>query len=159
MVRFFRSLTPFYWGLYGVLKSLLIPDSLHSSLNSCEVNSPPLSDRKVLIFLSVRFSTKALYSLNLLNTSFFPFKKYIQVLHEKPSIKETLYKYPLNELEDMGPHTSECIISIIPLALLSLLGNVFFAFFPCAHPLQMPSWFYWISGNDDTTLLSIGSVM
>ena len=30
--------------------SLLIPDSLHKSLNSFDVNSLPLSDRKVLIF-------------------------------------------------------------------------------------------------------------
>ena len=44
------SATPFYCGLYGVDNSLLIPKSLHNSLNSFDVNSLPLSDRKVLIF-------------------------------------------------------------------------------------------------------------
>ena len=89
MVWFFRFATPFYWGLYGFINSLLIPYSLHSSLNSSEVNSPPLFDRRVLIFLSAWFSTKALYSLKLLKTLIFSFKKYIQVLQHKSSIKET----------------------------------------------------------------------
>ena len=75
VVRFFRCITPFCWGLYGVLKSLLIPDSLQSSLNSSNVNSFPLSHCRVLILLSLWFLTKDLNSLNLLNTSFFPFKK------------------------------------------------------------------------------------
>ena len=89
IVRFFHFATPFCWGLYGVLNSLLIPDSLQSSLNSSKVNSPSLYDHRVLIFLSVWFSTKALYSLNLQKTSLFPFKKYFQLLREKTSIKET----------------------------------------------------------------------
>ena len=71
MVLFFRSTTPFFWGLYGVLNSLLISDSPQSSLNSSDVNYPPLFERRILIFLSVWFSTKALYSLNLLKTSVF----------------------------------------------------------------------------------------
>ena len=141
MVWFFHSATPFYRGLYGVLNSLLIPHSMQSSLNSSKVNSLPLSDRGVLIFLSLWFSTKDLDSLNLLNTSFFPFNKYIQVLCEKSYIKETYYTYPVNEMEDMGPHTPECTISSIPLDFLSLLGNFFFAFFPCAHPFQILSLF------------------
>ena len=53
MIWFFHSVTPFYWGLYGVLNSLLIPESLQSSLNYFKVKSPPLSDCRVLIFLSV----------------------------------------------------------------------------------------------------------
>jgi hypothetical protein len=59
---FFLSATPFYWGLLGVVKSLLIPASLQKSLSSFEVYSPPLSDLKILIFLQERFSTKALNS-------------------------------------------------------------------------------------------------
>ena len=47
----------------------------------------------------------------------------------------------------------------MPLALLSLLGNVFFLFFPFAHPLQTPSCFSWNFGSPSTTLLAIGSAL
>ena len=137
-----------------MINSLLIPYSLYISFNS-----PPLSNHRVLIFLSVWFSTKDLYSLNLLKTSLFHFKKYIQVLCEKSSIKETLYTYSLNELYDTSPHTFKCTIYSIPLAFISPLGNVFFTFFPCAHPLQIPSCFAYISGNPETSLFSINSTL
>ena len=39
------------------------------------------------------------------------------------------------------------MISKIPFALLSLLGNVFFVLFPFVHPLQTPSCFACISGR------------
>jgi hypothetical protein len=55
--------------------SLLIPKYLQNLTNSFEVYSPPLSDPSVLIFLSKRFSIKALNSLNFLSTSSFHFKK------------------------------------------------------------------------------------
>jgi hypothetical protein len=58
-----------------VVSSLLIPASLQKFANSFEVYYPPLSDLSILIFLSERFSIKALNSLNLLNTSSFDFKK------------------------------------------------------------------------------------
>ena len=60
----------------------LNPESLHSLLNSFEVNSLPLSNRKVLIFFLVWFSIKDLNSLNLLNTSSLLFMKYIHVFLE-----------------------------------------------------------------------------
>ena len=72
IILFFLSVTPFCCGLYGVVNSLLIHESLHNSLNSFDVHSPPLSDRKVLIFFSVWFYTRTLNSLNFLNTSSFP---------------------------------------------------------------------------------------
>ena len=75
IVLFFLSAIPFYCGLQGVDNSLLILESLHSSLNSFKVNSPPLSKRMVLIVFSVWFLIKALNSLNLLNTSSLFFKK------------------------------------------------------------------------------------
>jgi hypothetical protein len=50
------------------------------------------------------FSTSALNSLNLLNTSLLAFKKQIQVLREKSSINETKYTYTLSEVVDIGPH-------------------------------------------------------
>ena len=53
IVLFFLFATPFYYGLYGVVNSLLIPGYMHNSLNSFDVNSLPLSDRKVLILFSV----------------------------------------------------------------------------------------------------------
>ena len=37
IVLFFLSATPFCYGLYGVVNSLLIPESLHNSLNSFEL--------------------------------------------------------------------------------------------------------------------------
>ena len=55
----------------------------------------------------------------------------------------------------MSQHTYECTISSIPLTLLSLLGNVFFTFFPCAHPLQTPSCFAWIYESVETSLLVV----
>jgi hypothetical protein len=58
-----------------VVSSLLIPASLQKLTNYFEVYSPPLSDLSILIFLSERFSIKALNSLNLPNTSSFDFKK------------------------------------------------------------------------------------
>ena len=58
MVLFFLSETPFCCGLYGVVNSLLIPKSMHNSLNQFDANSLPLSDRKVLIFFSVWFLIK-----------------------------------------------------------------------------------------------------
>ena len=67
--------------------------------------------------------------------------------------------HTLNALDDMGSHTSKCTISSIPLALLSLLGNVLFALFHCAHPLQIPSCFAWISRSPKTTLLATGGAL
>jgi hypothetical protein len=58
-----------------VVSSLLILTSLQNFLNSFEVYSPPLSELSILIFLSERFSTKALNSLNFPSTSSFDFKK------------------------------------------------------------------------------------
>ena len=55
--------------------------------------------------------------------------------------------------------TSEWMISSMPLALLSLLGNVFFVFFPFAHPLQIPSCFAWNFGIPSIDLLAIGSAL
>ena len=70
-----RSILPFCCGLYGVVNSLLIPEYLHNSLNSFDVNSPPLYDLNVFIFFSMWFSINDLNSLNLL-------KKFIFVLHK-----------------------------------------------------------------------------
>ena len=53
IVIFFLSVPLFCCGLYGVVNSLLIHEFLHNSLNSSYVNSPPLSDQKVLIFFCV----------------------------------------------------------------------------------------------------------
>ena len=86
IILFFLFATPFSCGLYGVDNSLLIPESLHNSLNSFDVNSPPLSDQKVLIFFYVWFKIKALKSLNLLKTSSLFFIKYIHVFLEKSSM-------------------------------------------------------------------------
>jgi hypothetical protein len=58
-----------------VVSSLLISTYFQKLSNSFEVYSPPLSDLRMLIFLSERFSIKALNFLNFPNTSSFDFKK------------------------------------------------------------------------------------
>ena len=93
IVLFFLSATPFYCGLYGVVNCLLIPESLHNSLNSFDVNSPPLFDRKVLILFSVWFSIKDLNSLNLLNASYLFFINYIHSFLEKSSKKHSMHTH------------------------------------------------------------------
>ena len=78
---------------------------------------------------------------------------FIFVLHEvNPCIPRKVinklnivHTYPLSEVDDIGLHTSKWMISKIPFSFLSLLGNVFFVYFPFAHPLQTPSSFYCIS--------------
>ena len=62
IVLFFLYAIQFCCGLYGVDNFLLIPESLHNSLNSFDVNSPPLFDRKVFSFFYVLFSIKSLNS-------------------------------------------------------------------------------------------------
>ena len=66
-----------------MVNSLLIPESLHNSLNSFDVNSLSLSDQKVLILFSVWFSIKALNSLKLLDTSSFFFQEVYPCLPRK----------------------------------------------------------------------------
>ena len=74
-----RSILPFchtiFLWIMGMVSSLLIPCSLQYSLNSLDVNSPPLSDLKILILFTERFSTRALNSLNFSKTSSLFFKK------------------------------------------------------------------------------------
>jgi hypothetical protein len=53
-------------------------------------------------------------------------------------MNDTYYTYPLMEDDGIGPHTSEWMISRTPFVLLSLFGNRFFMFFPCAHPFHTP---------------------
>ena len=69
IVRFFLSTTPFCCGLQGTVNSLLIPALPQKSTKPPEMYSPPLSEWSTLILLSVWFSTSALNSLNLSNTS------------------------------------------------------------------------------------------
>ena len=64
----------------------------------------------------------------------FPFQEIYPSLTWEIIYKGNIVHKPA-ELDGMGPHESECTISSIPLDLLSLPENVFFAFFPCAHPL------------------------
>jgi hypothetical protein len=59
---------------------LIMPCSLHKSINSFDVNSPPLSSLKHLIFNYVSVSTISLYVLKLLNASDFLFRKKTAVI-------------------------------------------------------------------------------
>ena len=75
IVLFFLSAISLCCGLYGVDNSLLILESLHNSLNSFDVNSLPLFDRKVLIFF---FSVVLDQGFEFLELA----KYFIFVLHE-----------------------------------------------------------------------------
>src|SRR6478672_4719178 len=108
MVRFALSATPFCCGVYGVDSCLSMPCVCKKRSKALEVNSPPLSDRNALILCSDCFSTRALNSTNLANTSPLDFNTYTHIFLEKSSIKVTKYKQPPIEMVLNGPQTSEC---------------------------------------------------
>ena len=75
---FFLFATPFCWGVLVAEKCLLIPQVSQNSSNSSDVNYPPLSDLKHLIFISASFSTNALKALNFSNASYLCLRKVMQ---------------------------------------------------------------------------------
>ena len=64
IVQLTHSFTSFYWGIYGVDFCFSISWSFKIWLNGLETNSPPLSDRNVLILFSDCISISTLNSLN-----------------------------------------------------------------------------------------------
>ncbi|MFS7902852.1 hypothetical protein Hanom_Chr01g00016201 [Helianthus anomalus] len=72
-VLFLRSTTLFCCGVYGAVSCRTISLTLQNSIKACDVNSPPLSVRKNLIFNPVSFSTVALKPLKISNASLFAF--------------------------------------------------------------------------------------
>ena len=66
IVLFLLFATPFCCGIYATVNCLLIPFSLQKSVNSCDVNSPPLSVRRHFMNVPVSFSTWLLKVLYLL---------------------------------------------------------------------------------------------
>ncbi len=74
MVLFVCLETPFCCSVYGTLVYRWIPHSHKKSSIVFYTNSPLLSDHKVLIFMLISLSTKALYALNLSNNLPFTFK-------------------------------------------------------------------------------------
>ena len=73
-VQFSLSVTPLSSGVWGVVSSCLMPSLVKYVVSSVEVYSPPLSERKVLMFLPLDLSTRAFLSLNRPNTSFLCFR-------------------------------------------------------------------------------------
>jgi len=67
----------------------------------------------------------------------------------------TKYSPPLRALADIGPQISECISPNMPFALLSLLDNVAFAYFPSTHTLHISSCSVLRTGTPVTVSLSI----
>lgn len=59
-ILFFCSITLFCSGVHGADNFLWIPFSSHKTLNSSEVNSPPLFERRAFMLLPLYFSTNAL---------------------------------------------------------------------------------------------------
>jgi len=131
IVQFFISATPFCCGEYEAVKNIHMSCSSQYFMNSVHVNSPPLSDRTVLMCLSVSFST---ITLNFLNTSDFSFKKYTHVFREKSSTKEIKYLLPLKDSGVIGPHTSVWIRPSCSFAwYLEFLGNEVLDCLPSIH--------------------------
>ena len=86
MLWFFRSGTPFYCGLWGVVNTHQIPSFAQFFLNSFHMYSPPLSLLISFTFLPIYFSTIALNSNNLEKVSSFFCMKKTQHFHEMSSI-------------------------------------------------------------------------
>jgi hypothetical protein len=63
------------------------------------------------------------------------------------------------EDDGIGPHTSEWMSFRTPSILLSLFGNGFLMFFPCAHPLHMPLWSALSFGKPVTDFHMYGSAL
>ena len=63
------------------------------------------------------------------------------------------------EDDGIGPHTYEWMSSGTPSVLMSLFGNGFLMFFPCAHPLHTPSWSPLSSGKPVTALHMYGGTL
>src|SRR5258708_23872083 len=63
MVQFAHSETPFSWGVYGLVTSLLMPFSAKKVLKALEVYSPPPSIQRILRLLPVSFSAWAFQAL------------------------------------------------------------------------------------------------
>ena len=110
-VRFLRSTMPFCWGEYGAVSCLLIPESSQKDLNSLEVNSPPLSVLKFLIFAFVSASTINLKILNFSNASCFSFKSIDHIYLEQSSMRTKIYLLFPAVGGLMGPQRSPCISS------------------------------------------------
>ena len=83
-----------------------MPLDSQKSLNSWEVYSPPLSERKALSFIPFSVSTEAIHFLKIEYTSPFCFMGYTQTFLVASSINVTNYKAPPNDLVGIGPHTS-----------------------------------------------------
>ena len=105
-VLFLLSTIPFCCGEYGAVKCLTIPDLSQNSLNSVDVNSPPLSVRKHLIFAFVSSSTTALNFWNLSNASPFPFRRMDHMYLEWSSIMTRMYRFLAVVGGEIGPHRS-----------------------------------------------------
>jgi len=103
---FWRSTTPFCWGVPGIIYSLLIPCLSQNYLKSLDINSPPLSKRIAFSFLPVWFSANALKFLNFSNTSYFSLRKETHVSLEKSSMNSIKWRSPPIPSFHDGPHRS-----------------------------------------------------
>ena len=129
-IMFILSVTPLFWGVYGVVFFRTTPHFLQNSSNSFLQNSQPLSILNTFIFFSIWFSTKALNSLNLWKTSDFFLRKYIHVFLEKSSINYTYHTKLPSDGTDTSPNTSLHTSSNIPFTLLAQEGKLTWFCFP-----------------------------
>jgi hypothetical protein len=67
--------------------------------------------------------------------------------------------YPLMEVDCIGPHISEWMISKNPSALLSLFEKGLLILFPCAHPFHTPSLSTLNSSRPVTALVTYGNAL
>ena len=113
---------------------------------------PPLSYLMDLIFFPNLFSTKALQTFKVLNTSNFCFIKYNQQNLEQSSIKVRKYLDPFIDVVGIGLETSLCIRSSVEASLVSFSTSYLFSgCLPTKQPGHTPS-DVWMSGKPSTIL-------
>ena len=88
------------------MSCLLMPCEIQNSLNSVEVNSHPLSDRRHKILVPFSASANALKRWNSLRASDFNFNIDTHISREKSSTIRRKYLLPPNVDGVIGPHIS-----------------------------------------------------
>ena len=107
-----RSATPFCCGVRGADVSWVMPCSSKNRVNSSDVNSPPLSDRKNLICRPVSFSIMATNALKVLSVLSFDLRKYVHTWLEWSHVKTHVYLAPPMDVTSIGPMRSAWMRSI-----------------------------------------------
>jgi hypothetical protein len=106
MAWFLHSTTLFCYGVYGVVSYRLTLCSATCLVNSSDVNSPPLAERKALNFHPVSASTTAWYCLIASTAQSLVANTLTHMNRLTSSTSRMKYRLQLGIMSDMGPHIS-----------------------------------------------------